>query len=216
MHLSLRQITSRAEVLQDLQLLVQIDQRLEPILAAVDDEPLRLRPPGFAGLAHIVVAPRLSVASAKAISGRLNSLVSPLSAANFLAVEPQLLLDCGLSKAKLRTLTSIAQAELQGQLCFTSIGKLEVSAAIAELCVIKGIGPWTAQVYLLFCSGHPDIFPAGDLALQKAVAHAQDLADKPNEKQLREIAAVWSPYRGSAARLMWAYYAQLKNRQGIV
>ena len=216
MHLSLRQITSRAEVLQDLQLLVQIDQRLAPVLAAVDDVPLRLRAPGFDGLAHIVVAQLLSVASARAISDRLNTLVSPLSAANFLSVEPQLLLDCGLSKAKLRTLTAVAQAEMQGQLCFTDIGKQDLTKAIAELCEIKGIGPWTAQVYLLFCAGHPDIFPAGDLALQKAVQHALDLADRPSEKQLRDIASAWSPYRGSAARLMWAYYAQLKKRQGVI
>jgi len=213
---SLRQITSQADVSQDLQLLVQIDQRLQPVLAAVDNVPLRLRTPGFDGLAHIVVAQLLSVASAKAISARLNTLVSPLSAANFLSVEPQLLLDCGLSKAKLRTLTAVAQAQMQGQLCFVDIAKQEVGMATAELCAIKGIGPWTAQVYLLFCAGHRDIFPAGDLALQKAVEHALDLEDRPSEKQLRDIAAAWSPYRGSAARLMWAYYAQLKNRQGIV
>jgi len=212
----LRRITSQAEVLQDLQLLVQIDQRLAPVMAAVDDVPLRLRTPGFDGLAHIVVAQLLSVASARAISGRLSTLVSPLSAANFLAVEPQLLLDCGLSKAKLQTLTAVAQAQMQGQLCFTQIAKQELTKAIAELCEIKGIGPWTAQVYLLFCAGHPDIFPAGDLALQKAVEHALHLPHKPTEKQLRDTAAAWAPYRGSAARLMWAYYAQLKNRQGIV
>jgi len=195
---------------------VQLDQRLQPVLAAVDNVPLRLRAPGFDGLAHIVVAQLLSVASAKAISVRLSTLVSPLSAVNFLSVEPQLLLDCGLSKAKLRTLTAVAQTEMQGQLCFVDIAKQEVGMATAELCAIKGIGPWTAQVYLLFCAGHRDIFPAGDLALQKAVEHALDLEDRPSEKQLRDIAAAWSPYRGSAARLMWAYYAQLKNRQGIV
>jgi DNA-3-methyladenine glycosylase II len=79
------------------------------------------------------------------------------------------------------------------------------------MTAVRGIGPWTAEIFLLFCGGHPDIFPAGDLALQEAVKVAFGLDDRPGDKQLREIALPWSPWRGVAARLFWAYYRAVKG-----
>ena len=88
-------------------------------------------------------------------------------------------------------------------------------AAVAELTALKGIGPWTAEIYLMFCSGHPDVFPAGDLALQKAVQHALGLDAQPSIKELIGIAQAWSPRRHAAALLFWRYYAMMKQREGV-
>jgi len=209
-------ISCEADIDHHLKQLVIIDPRLAAIKQCVPKVPLRLREPGFAGLAQIVVAQLLSVASASAINQRLAKLVLPLCAENYLATDPQSILACGLSKAKYRTLQGIAQAESQGDLNFSVIAKLPEREAMAELCQYKGIGPWSAQVYLLFCAGHADIFPAGDLALQKAVAAVLALDERPSTKATAQIAAQWAPHRGTAARLMWAYYAVLKQREGIV
>lgn len=84
--------------------------------------------------------------------------------------------------------------------------------AIKTLTAIKGLGPWTAEVYLLFCAGHPDIFPAGDVALQSAAAHMLGLDARPQPRELAGLAQHWSPWRGVAARLLWAYYAQVMRR----
>ena len=83
--------------------------------------------------------------------------------------------------------------------------------AMADMTALKGIGPWTGEVYLLFCAGHPDIFPAGDLALQEAIRHAFNLENRPSEKDTRVIAETWSPHRGVAARLFWSYYRTIKK-----
>ena len=85
---------------------------------------------------------------------------------------------------------------------------------MAYLTAHKGIGPWTAEIYLMFCSGHPDIFPAGDLALQKAVGHALGMDHSPTAKELIEIAKPWSPYRHAAALLFWKYYAVVIRKAG--
>jgi DNA-3-methyladenine glycosylase II len=216
----MQKISCQADVDKDIALLVKQDPRLTKVLNAVttelDNIPLRLREGGFAGLAHIVVGQLLSVASATAIFKRLASLVSPLTAQSYLATDRQLLLECGLSNSKYTTLLGIAQAQVTGELDFAQLSKLSAAQALKSLCAFKGIGPWTAEVYLLFCIGHRDIFPAGDLALRKAVQVALELADTPSIKAVNEISVQWAPYRGSAARLLWAYYAWLKKREGVV
>lgn len=209
-------ISCEADIDRHLKQLIIIDTRLAAILNIVLNVPLRLRDPGFAGLAQIVVGQLLSIASAKAINRRLEILVSPLTAENYLQQETQALLNCGLSNAKYATLQGIAAAEVAGEFDFTKIADLDEGDAMAALCQFKGIGPWTAQVYLLFCAGHADIFPAGDLALQKALAAALSLTERPNSQQTAKIAEQWAPHRGTAARLMWAYYAVIKQREGIV
>jgi DNA-3-methyladenine glycosylase II len=212
-------ISCQADVDRDIELLIKQDPRLANVLNAVmtdlDNIPLRLREGGFAGLAHIVVGQLLSVASASAISKRLTSLVSPLNAENYLATDRQLLLDCGLSNSKYTTLQGIAQAQVANEFDFEQLYHLDAAQALKCLCAFKGIGPWTAEVYLLFCMGHRDIFPAGDLALRKAVEAALDLEATPSIKAVNELSEQWAPYRGSAARLFWAYYAWLKKREGI-
>jgi DNA-3-methyladenine glycosylase II len=214
-------ITCQGDVDNDIQKLIAQDARLgvivKAVLAEIEHIPLRLREPGFAGVAHTVIAQLLCVASAKAISQRFNACVQPLTAANYLSIDPQILLDCGLSNSKYQTLKSLAQAEKSGSLNYAVLTDLPIAQAIQQLCAYKGIGPWTAQVYLLFCAGHRDIFPEGDLALQKALDFTIGLNAVPGTqqaaKQAAQLALQWAPYRGAAARLFWAYFAHLKQTE---
>src|SRR5690606_29256188 len=119
-----------------------------------------------------------------------------------------------LSGGKLKTLTAIAEAEISGALDYDALVHLPAEEAIAGLTRLHGIGPWTAEIYLLFCLGHADIFPAGDLALQKMVGLAFGQAARPDEKRTRDLTAQWSPWRGAGARLMWRHFAVLREREG--
>lgn len=195
--------------------LAKSDARLVPVLAASGEVPLRLRPGGFAGLARIVVSQLLSVASANAISARLDAAVGDLNAARFLAVPEADIRRAGLSGGKYATLKRLAEAELAGDIDYEALADLPAETALAALTAHKGIGVWTGEIYLLFCTGHPDIFPAGDLALRKMVGRVLGDDDLPTEKQVRAASTAWSPYRGAAARLMWRYFAVLKQREGI-
>ena len=120
----------------------------------------------------------------------------------------------GLSAAKIRTLRAIAAAIDDGSLPIASLAALPADEAHALLTAVKGIGPWTADVYLLFCLGHPDAFPAGDLALQEAARVAYDLAARPSVKEFIALAEGWRPWRGVAAKVLWAYYRLAKARDG--
>lgn len=169
---------------------------------------------GFPGLARVICGQQLSVASARAIWGRLAELPGALDAAGFLALSDADLRAAGLSAGKVRTLRGIAEAVVAGTLDFAEVERRSAADAAAYLTAHKGIGPWTAEIYLMFCSGHPDIFPAGDLALQKAVGHAFGMDRSPTAKELIEIAAPWSPHRHAAALLFWKYYAAVIRKAG--
>jgi DNA-3-methyladenine glycosylase II len=182
--------------------------------------PLRRRPPGFEGLARIVVAQQVSAAAATAIWSRFEATVGiapqrPASAALIESLDDVALKSAGLSAPKIRTLRAVAAAVGQG-LDLAEIAFLPVDEAVAALVRIKGIGVWTAEVFLLFCAGHPDVFPAGDLALRIAVGDFLGGAERPTEAEVRAVAAPWSPWRGVAARLFWAFYAARRaGREGI-
>ncbi|EIK96142.1 DNA-3-methyladenine glycosidase II [Pseudomonas sp. M47T1] len=203
-----------ARLRQHLRELLQADPRLAPVYALAGDFAPRLREPGFAGLARIVCGQQVSVASADAIWGRLALLPQATTAAGFLALGEEGLAGAGLSRSKFKTLTHLAQALENKELDLAHIAQVPAELAIAELTRLPGIGPWTAQIYLMFCAGHPDIFPAGDLALQKAVAHAFELS-AVNARDLANLALAWAPYRATAALLFWRLYAVMRGRQGL-
>jgi DNA-3-methyladenine glycosylase II len=211
----LERITDRAVLERHLDALVDSDARLAPVRELCGEIPLRLRPGGFEGLAAIVISQQVSVASARAIQSRFEDVLDEVSAQGFLALPGDELRGCGLSFGKLRTLTAIAEAEAAGQLDYDALAHLPGAEAIAALTGLHGIGPWTAEIYLLFCLGHPDVFPAGDLALQKMVGLAFGEPERPDDRRTRELTAGWSPYRGAAARLMWRHFAVLRDREGI-
>jgi DNA-3-methyladenine glycosylase II len=196
--------------------LLTLDPELVGKLIAVGGAtPLRLQEPGFAGLIRIIVAQQVSTASANAIFKRVETILAPLSAATVLAADETTLRSCGLSSAKMRAFRAIAQAVQEG-LDLTGLGALAAEEAHRVLVAVKGIGPWTADVFLLFSLGHPDAFPSGDIALQEAAKIVLGLKKRPNARRLEQIAERWRPLRGIAARMLWAYYRAARQRVGIV
>ncbi len=188
---------------------------VERLIAIGGPPPLRLRKAGFAGLAAIIVAQQVSTASATAIFGRLQARIVPLEAAELAKATEDELRACGLSNAKIRALRAVAQAIAEGGLDLEGLGGLDAEDAHKALVAVKGVGPWTAEIFLLFCLGHPDAFPAGDLALQEAARLALNLKRRPDVARLERIAERWRPLRGVAARMLWAYYRGVKARSGI-
>ncbi len=174
--------------------------------------PLRLRPAGFGALAEIVISQLVSKASANAINERMISLIRPLTPQQFIDAGESVWRKIGLSHPKQNALLAVSRAILQNELNLAAIGTMKQDHAITHLTAIKGVGPWTAQVYLLFCVGHADIFPAGDVALREAVRSIFDQPKRPTIEELEIIAHQWAPLRGVAARLLWAYYAACKGR----
>jgi DNA-3-methyladenine glycosylase II len=195
--------------------LLAVDPRLAPIAARVGDFQIRRTDAGFPGLARVICGQQLSVASASAIWGRFAALPGALVPETCLQLTEAEVRAVGFSRGKYVTVRAVAEATVAGTLHFESLHDLPAEDAVAALTRIKGVGPWTAEIYLMFCAGHPDIFPAGDLALQKAVAAALGLGERVNTKDLVEMAKLWAPHRATAALLFWRYYAAMRQRQGV-
>lgn len=203
-------IESLDDISEGVAALRKSDPRLEPVIAVAGEIPLRRRPADFAGLAQIVTGQQVSVASAAAIFGRLEALVRPLDAMTLSGFSDTDLAGAGLSRPKIRTLRAVEEACLGG-LDLSQLAARPAEEAHAELCRIKGIGRWSADIFLLFCAGHPDVFPSGDLALQVAVQGAFGLDERPDPRELNAIAEAWEPWRGVAARIFWAWYRVQKQ-----
>jgi DNA-3-methyladenine glycosylase II len=182
------------------------DPRFAALLAAAGRPPLRRRRGGFAGLVAIIVAQQLSTASANAIWGRLAAAFDPLEPAAVLRARPARLARLGLSAPKIRTLKAIARSIERGELALAALADLPADTAHAALTAVHGIGPWTADIYLLSCLGHADAWPAGDLALQEAARLAFALPARPTVKEMQALAESWRPWRAVAARVLWTYY----------
>ena len=206
----MKPITTEDDIQQGLAALIAADSRLAAIADFAGDIPLRRRAADFEGLAQIITGQQVSTASAAAIFKRLTALVSPLTADQLNGFSDEDLAGAGLSKPKIRTLRAVSAACGTG-LDLAGLAEAPAETAHARLCEIKGIGRWTADIFLLFCAGHPDIFPSGDLALQIAVRDALDLSEKPAPKELDVIASDWAPNRAIAARLFWAWYRERKQ-----
>ncbi|MEZ5851998.1 MAG: DNA-3-methyladenine glycosylase 2 family protein [Hyphomicrobiaceae bacterium] len=174
------------------------------------DPPLRRRPAGFEGLARIIVGQQLSVASAAAIWSRTAEAVKPFEPVRLLAVSETDLRAAGLSRPKIRTLLAAANRIVDTDLDLTRLDHLPEEEIHEVLTCIPGVGPWTSDIFQMFCLGRPDAFASGDLALQVALQIAMDLEARPTAKELAEFAERWRPWRGVAARLLWAYYAVAK------
>lgn len=207
-------LESEAVLKRGLAELVRGDPVLGDLVARGAAPTLRKRPPGFAGLAWIVVGQQLSTASAAAIWGRVRDLFDPDSPDQFLALSDEALRGAGLSVGKIRTLRAAAAAIAGGTLPLGHLHDRPADEAHRLLTEVKGIGPWTADVYLLFCLGHPDAFPSGDLAVQEAARLAYGMERRPDPKSLTALAERWRPWRGVAAKVLWSYYRIAKEREG--
>lgn len=210
----MRRIETLDHIAEGLEALCAADPRLARVRQVALEIPLRLSPPGFVSLASIVTGQQVSRASADAIFARFTKLVDPLTPENLLAADGEIFRQAGQSRAKQRTLVAVAEAVVNGELDLDHLCSLEATDAIGRMTAVPGIGPWTAECYLLFAAGHPDIFPARDVALQSAVGHALGFAPRPGDKALQKIAESWAPWRGVAARLFWAYYRETRGRDG--
>jgi DNA-3-methyladenine glycosylase II len=194
--------------------LVDADPRFGIALSRAGRPPLRRRPDGFAGLASIVVSQQLSTASARAIWTRLNEALDPFDHTALLRARSAKLARAGLSAPKIRTLKAIAKAIDRGELNLRALVDKPADEAHATLTAVHGIGPWTADIYLLFCLGHADTWPAGDLALQEGARLLLALKTRPSAKEMGPLAESWRPWRGAAACMLWSYYRATKQRDG--
>ena len=178
--------------------------------------PLRRTNPGFEGLARIVVGQQLSITSAAAIWARTFAAVQPFEAKGLLALSDAELRACGLSGGKIKTLRAIAGTVEAGGIDFAALETASEDEIKEKLTSIHGVGPWTADIYLMFCMGRADCFAPGDLALQEAVRIALDREQRPTVAEITAIAESWRPWRAVAAVMLWAYYkAALQNRSGV-
>ncbi len=173
------------------------------------DPPLRRRPGGFEGLARIIVGQQLSIASAAAIWQRTAAACQPFEPATLLRLPDAELAAAGLSRPKIRTLRAIAAACGNG-LDLAALQTASDADIHAALTGVVGIGPWTADIYIMFCLGRADAWAPGDLALQIALQRALVLAERPDKDGMMVLAERWRPWRAVAARMLWAYYAALK------
>jgi DNA-3-methyladenine glycosylase II len=186
------------------------DPRFADALAVVGPLPLRRREGGYAALLRTICSQQLSVASADAVWRRLE--VSGATAPErLLELDEPALRACGLSGQKIRYARALAEAGID----YPALARLPEAEAIATLTAVKGVGVWTAEIYLMFSVGRADVLAAGDLALQESARLLFGLPVRPGDKALRLLAEPWSPWRAVAARILWAYYRVAKQRQGI-
>ena len=195
--------------------LIAADPRLEPIAAKAGAFSLRRREAGFPGLCSIVCGQQLSTASAAAIRGRLFAAFDPFHHDTVRRARTDKLKRLGLSAPKIKSIREIGKAVAKGHIDLTAVGNMNADEAHAALTALHGIGPWTADIYLLFCLGHADAFPSGDLAVQESARIAFGLRKRPDAKALTKMAEAWRPWRGVAAHLLWAYYHAVKKRDVV-
>ena len=184
--------------------------RLHAVLPVI---PWRTREGGYLGLMRIIVQQQVSTASAAAIWTRLETGLGEVAAETVLRHDEAALRALGLSLPKARYALAIARAQVDGVVDLARL-PADDGAAIAALVSLKGVGRWTAEVYLMFCEGRMDMFPAGDLVLQEMVRVLEDAPARPSEKALYLRSEAWRPYRGVAAHLLWAYYAARRGDVG--
>ena len=195
--------------------LILADPRLAPVAAKAGAFSLRRREAGFPGLCAIVCGQQLSTASAAAIRNRLFAAFMPFGHESVLKARTDKLKRLGLSAPKIKSIRAIGKAVSKGVIDLSAVGNMGADAAHAALTALHGVGPWTADIYLLFCLGHADAFPAGDLAVQESARIAFGLRNRPDAKRLTKMAEAWRPWRGVAAHLLWAYYHAVKKRDVV-
>ncbi|TRL35159.1 DNA-3-methyladenine glycosylase family protein [Rhizobium straminoryzae] len=208
------QIRGMAEIEEGLAALARLDDRLSTVIAAAGPIPLRLSPPGFAGLCEIIVSQMVSKAAASAIWSRIQA-AGAMTPAVYLGHSPEVVAGFGLSRAKARAIEGLAAALVESRFDLDVLSSLVPEEARARLVALPGVGPWTAEVYLMFCLGAADVFPAGDVALRAAVGHALSMEVRPSVPEVSELSLSWQPWRSVAARLFWAYYARVLRRDAI-
>jgi DNA-3-methyladenine glycosylase II len=186
------------------------DLHLASIYQTHGTPPMWARRPGFSTLLRIILEQQVSLISARAMFARLNSNMNPFSPERFIESGEAYLRSLGLTRQKAHYCVQVAQAFVEGHL--DRIGRMSDDEAHAKLLSIKGVGPWTANIYLLMALRRPDIWPNGDIALASAVGRLRKMKTRPSFPELAKIAKRWRPYRSVAARMLWQYYLAERKR----
>ncbi len=212
MHRLIETDEDMVEAVTLLQAECEVMRRIVPIAGP---PPMRRSLGGFDGLLRIIVDQQVSVAAGKAIWAKVCVQFPARTPEVFLAAQDDQFRASGLSGPKIRAVRAISATLAEGTLDLDALGSMEADAAKALMTRVKGIGPWTADIYLMFCLGHADAFAPGDLALQEALRIAFRLDERPTERETGLIAERWRPWRAVAARILWAYYHVEKQRPGM-
>jgi DNA-3-methyladenine glycosylase II len=210
-HFPMQRIANEKDLAQALKELGTRQAAFIELVELVGIPALRSAEPGYRGLIRIVVDQMISLKAAQAIWNRMEQNLGPLEPENLIRRRETTLRKAGLSGGKIRAIQAITKAVRDGSLDLEMLGSLDNDTVMAKLTALPGVGPWTAEIYLLFCLGRADIWPAGDVALQHAVHHALRLNARPDAGQMRQLAEAWRPFRGAAALILWNYYRHLRG-----
>ncbi len=207
---ALRPLTQKTLALAARELAAR-DQILANILATYGDPPLWRRASGFRTLVHIILEQQVSLSSAKSMLLRLETAIQPFTPERFLELGDAHLRQLGVTRQKSAYVLHLSEEIVSGVLNFRSLARLRDQEALVRLTRIKGIGAWSANIYLLMAMRRADIWPAGDLALAVAIQELRNRKRRPSPEELEEIAEQWRPYRAVAARMLWQYYLGRKR-----
>jgi DNA-3-methyladenine glycosylase II len=187
------------------------DPDLRAVVKNFGPPPMWVRPPGFATLIQIILEQQVSLASARAVYAKLQQGIGRPTPSRFLELDDAQLRACGFSRQKTGYCRGLAEAAVNGNLRLGGLSRLDDDAVRAALVQIKGIGNWTADIYLLMALRRSDVWPLGDLALDNALLEVKRLRKRPTEKRLASITRPWSPWRSVAARVCWHHYLSVRG-----
>ena len=203
---------TRAILSHGLRVLSRRDPALGRVLKEIGPPPMWNRKPGFPTLLHIILEQQVSLASAQAAFDRLSAAAAPLTPERFLQLDDARLKAIGFSRQKTAYGRHLAQSILEGRCNLTALSRIDDESARAELLKLKGIGPWSADIYLLMALRRPDVWPSGDLALASAAQKVKRLRSRPTPDELDALGEAWRPWRAVAARVLWHYYLSERAR----
>ena len=189
-----------------LSVLIRIDPDLAKVVEDFGPPPLWKRRPGFSTLVHIILEQQVSLASARAALNKLMHAVSPLTPEKFLQQDDKALKTYGFSRQKTAYCRDLAESMISGRLELKRLYAKSDTQVRRKLMAVKGIGRWTADIYLLMVLRRPDIWPVGDLALVSAIQKLKQLPARPGPDEIKTLAVGWKPWRAVAARILWHYY----------
>ena len=207
---------TEASIARATRILARRDRDLASILERLGPPPLWARPPGFATLVKIILEQQVSLASAASLFARLKKNTVPFTPARVIELGETHLKSLGLTRQKTTYCLHLAESLHGRKLRLSQLARMTDSEVKAALMEIKGLGSWSADVYLLMVLRRPDIWPAGDLALATAAQKVKSLEERPNPEQLMQLAEAWRPFRSVAARMLWQDYLARRAEARLV
>ncbi len=202
---------ARRDLRRSIDELAALDPHVAEWLPRIGYPKPRARPIGFVGFARAIVAQQVSVAAATGIWNKLEAGLGAMEPSRIIEVPDDTLRTMGLSRQKASYIRGLAEAVASGALDFDDLHAAEDEEAIATITKLKGLGRWSAEIYLLFAMRRPDVWPGNDLALQEAMRILKKLRTRPDEKRLRKLGEAWRPHRSAGALFLWHVYHHAKG-----